>query len=80
MDWREEYNRRLTAAEDAMKLVRPGNLVMIPIAGPRVLPGALFRHCTTSGTVIDLRWARADRPGWLLGTPRHSHRIRAVHR
>jgi 4-hydroxybutyrate CoA-transferase len=68
MDWREEYRRRLMAAEDAMKLVTPGNLVMIPIAGPRVLPGALFRHCTTRGVVIDLRLgAPLTDPGWLLG-------------
>jgi 4-hydroxybutyrate CoA-transferase len=68
MDWHEEYKRRLMAAEDAMNLVRPGNLVMIPIAGPRMLPGALFRHCTASGTVIDLRLgAPLTDPGWLLG-------------
>ncbi|HET9476960.1 MAG TPA: acetyl-CoA hydrolase/transferase C-terminal domain-containing protein [Dehalococcoidia bacterium] len=68
MDWREDYNRRLMAADDAMKLVGPGNLVMIPIAGPRVLPGALYRHCTTNGVVIDLRLAAPlTDPGWLLG-------------
>ena len=68
MDWREEYKRRLTAAEEAMKLVQPGSLVMIPIAGPRVLPGALFRHCTEGGVAIDLRLAAPlTDPGWLLG-------------
>ena len=68
MDWREEYKRRLMAAEDAMRLVRAGSLVMIPIAGPRVLPGALFRHCTEGGVVIDLRLAAPlTDPGWLLG-------------
>ncbi|HSP54244.1 MAG TPA: acetyl-CoA hydrolase/transferase C-terminal domain-containing protein [Dehalococcoidia bacterium] len=67
-DWREEYRRRLMAAEDAMKLVERGNLVMIPIAGPRVLPGALFQHCTTNDVVIDLRLgAPLTDPGWLLG-------------
>src|SRR3990172_8406131 len=67
MDWREEYRRRLMAAEDAMKLVTPGNLVMIPIAGPRVLPAALFRHCTTNDVVIALRLAAPRTgPGWLL--------------
>src|SRR5439155_372429 len=65
MDWREEYRRRLASAEDAMKLVKAGDLVMIPIAGPRVLPGALFRHCTENGVAIDLRVAAPlTDPGW----------------
>ncbi|TMF14228.1 MAG: acetyl-CoA hydrolase/transferase family protein [Chloroflexi bacterium] len=65
MDWREEYKRRLASAEDAMKLVKAGDLVMIPIAGPRVLPGALFRHCTENGVAIDLRVAAPlTDPGW----------------
>src|SRR3989304_1868270 len=38
MDWREEYQRRLTTAEEAMMTVEHGNLVVIPIAGPRTLP------------------------------------------
>jgi 4-hydroxybutyrate CoA-transferase len=65
MDWREEYKRRLASAEDAMKLVMAGDLVMIPIAGPRVLPGALFRHCTENAVAIDLRVAAPlTDPGW----------------
>lgn len=65
MDWREEYNRRLTSAEDAVKVVSGGDLVVIPIAGPRVLPNALFRHCQQSGP-IDLRLsAPLSDPGWL---------------
>ncbi len=44
MDWREEYKRRLTSAEDAVMVVGEGDLVVIPIAGPGVLPQALFRH------------------------------------
>lgn len=44
MDWTEEYKKRLTSAEDAMELVEDGNLVAIPIAGPRVLPRALVQR------------------------------------
>ncbi len=44
MDWREEYKRRLTSAEVAVKVVSDGGLVVIPIVGSRVLPQALFRH------------------------------------
>jgi len=70
MDWRDIYRRRLMAAEDAMRLVQAGNLVMIPIAGPRVLPGALFRHCTQNGVDIDLRLAAPlTDPGWLTENP-----------
>src|SRR2546427_7981527 len=66
MDWREEYKRRLASAEDAMKLVEAGNLVMIPIAGPRVLPGALFRHRMENGVSIDPRvGAPLTDPGWV---------------
>jgi 4-hydroxybutyrate CoA-transferase len=65
MDWREEYERRLGSAEDAMRLVKAGDLVFLPIAGPRVLPGALYRHCTENGTDIDLRvGAPLTDPGW----------------
>src|SRR3972149_228899 len=69
--WREEYKRRLTSAEDAVAIVEKDDLVVIPIAGPRVLPRALFRHCQEVGP-IDLRlssplrdpgWLQADRPG-----------------
>jgi len=75
MDWREEYNRRLAPAEDAMKLVKAGDLVVIPLAGPRVLPGTLFRHCTGNGVSIDLRVTTplAD-PGWFQ--PGHEQTFR----
>lgn len=67
MDWREEYQRRLGTAEGAMNEVRAGHLVVIPIAGPRVLPGALFRRCQEAGP-IDLRLsAPLSDPGWLTG-------------
>ncbi len=44
MDWREEYNRRLVPVEEALTLVEDGDLVAIPIAGPRVLPRALVKR------------------------------------
>ena len=65
MDWREEYKRRLASAEDAVKVVSEGDLVVVPIAGPRVLPHALFRHCR-GGAPVDLRLsAPLTDPGWL---------------
>jgi len=76
MDWREEYKRRLASAEDAMKLVQAGDLVMIPIAGPRVLPGALFRHCTENDVAIDLRVAAPlTDPGWFRAGHEETFRV-----
>lgn len=67
MDWREEYQRRVCSAEDAMRIVQPGNLVAIPIAGPRTLQAALFKHVQATGG-IDLRLgAPLTDPGWLRG-------------
>jgi len=41
MDWQEEYKRRLCSAEDAVKIVKSGDRVMIPlIKQPMLLPGA----------------------------------------
>src|SRR3989304_5227156 len=65
MDWREEYKRRLTSAEDAVAIVEKDDLVVIPIAGPRVLPRALFHHCQGAGP-IELRLSSPlSDPGWL---------------
>jgi len=65
MDWREEYKRKLTSAEDAVKVVQPGQRVVIPLAGPRLLPDALFRRGQELGG-IDVRLsAPASDPGWL---------------
>ncbi|MEO8456927.1 MAG: acetyl-CoA hydrolase/transferase C-terminal domain-containing protein [Chloroflexota bacterium] len=67
MDWREEYKRRLCTVDDAMQIVQAGNLVMIPIAGPRVLPGALYRRAQETGP-IELRLSSPlSDPGWLRG-------------
>ncbi|TMB67649.1 MAG: hypothetical protein E6J43_08090 [Chloroflexi bacterium] len=76
MDWREEYKRRLASGDEAMKLVKAGDLVMIPIAGPRVLPGALFRHCTENGVAIDLRVAAPlTDPGWFRAGHEETFRV-----
>jgi 4-hydroxybutyrate CoA-transferase len=76
MDWREEYKRRLASAEEAMNLVKSGDLVFIPIAGPRVLPGALYRHCIENGKTIDLRVAAPlTDPGWFQAGHEGTFRI-----
>src|SRR5438552_13034636 len=76
MDWREEYKRRLASGDEAMKLVKAGDLVMIPIAGPRVLPGALCRHCTENGVAIDRRVAAPlTDPGWFRAGHEETFRV-----
>ncbi len=75
MDWREEYKRRLSTADEAMSLVQRDNLVVISIAGPRVLPGALFRRCRELGG-IDLRLsAPLSDPGWLQAGCEEAFRV-----
>ncbi|MCZ6508695.1 MAG: hypothetical protein O7A04_11705, partial [Acidobacteria bacterium] len=65
MDWREDYKRRLCSADEAMAEVQGGDLVAIPIAGPRTLQAALFRRCQDVGE-IELRLsAPLTDPGWL---------------
>ncbi len=74
-DWREDYNRKLVAADEAMAVVEKDDLVMIPIAGPRVLPGALFQHAKELGG-IDLRLlAPLTDPGWLQAGWEEAFRI-----
>ncbi len=65
MDWREDYERRLCSADEAMADVQGGDLVTVPIAGPRTLQAALFRRCQDAGE-IELRLAAPlTDPGWL---------------
>ena len=67
MDWREEYKRRLSSADDAMQEVHPGNLVAIPIAGPRTLQAALFRRVQATGPIELRLGAPLTDPGWISG-------------
>ena len=75
MNWREDYKRRLVAADEAMAIVERDDLVMISIAGPRVLPGALFQRAKDLGG-IDLRLsAPLTDPGWLQAGWEEAFRI-----
>ncbi|GAI09126.1 unnamed protein product, partial [marine sediment metagenome] len=46
MDWQEEYKRKLTTAEEAVKIVKSGDRVAIggSIDEPDILPDALFER------------------------------------
>ena len=66
MDWRDEYKRRLCTADEAMAEVKAGDLVAIPIAGPRTLQAALYRHCQAAGPIELRLGAPLTDPGWLV--------------
>ena len=53
MNWRDEYRRKLTTAEDAVRVVKDGDLVNFSHAGPRVTQAALYarRHELRNVTV-----------------------------
>ncbi|HUF54628.1 MAG TPA: acetyl-CoA hydrolase/transferase C-terminal domain-containing protein [Dehalococcoidia bacterium] len=66
MDWREDYKRKTCSADEAIAIVKRGDLVAIPIAGPRILQRALYNHVQNIGE-IELRLAAPlTDPGWLL--------------
>lgn len=50
-----------------MRIVQAGNLVMVPIAGPRVLPAALYRRAQETGPIELRLGAPLTDPGWLRG-------------
>jgi 4-hydroxybutyrate CoA-transferase len=65
MDWRQEYQRKLTTADEALRCLQPGQRVALPLAGPRLLPDALFRRGKELGGLeVRLSAPRSD-PGWL---------------
>jgi 4-hydroxybutyrate CoA-transferase len=67
MDSREEYQRRLCTADEAMRIVQGGDLVMFPIAGPRTLQAALYRRAQECGPIQLRLAAPLTDPGWIRG-------------
>ena len=65
MDWQEIYKQRLTTAAEAMKAVRSGDTVMIPIFPPVTLVQALAARRDELKDVTVRLLAPAADPGWL---------------
>jgi 4-hydroxybutyrate CoA-transferase len=63
-DWREIYEGRLTTAEEAVKAVKSGDTVVIPIFPPRMLLPALFARKDELRDVMVRVMAPATDPGW----------------
>ena len=65
MDWQEEYKRRLVSPEDAVEVVKSGDVVYIPLVGqPKELLAALAaRRDDLQGVTIVTTAPESD-PGW----------------
>ncbi|MFQ5925028.1 MAG: acetyl-CoA hydrolase/transferase family protein [Dehalococcoidia bacterium] len=65
MDWETEYKRKLVSAEEAVKIVKSGDLVMLPLPSqPAILQNALAARVAELKNVRLLASAPAFNPGW----------------
>ena len=65
MSWQEIYKERLTTPQEAMKVVKDGDTVMVPIFPPPVLVLALAARRNDLKDVMIRLLAPAADPGWL---------------
>lgn len=65
MNWQELYRQKLTTAEDAVKVVRSGDTVMVPIFPPATLSPALAARRNELRDVTVRLLAPTGDPGWL---------------
>jgi 4-hydroxybutyrate CoA-transferase len=64
-DWQQEYKRKLVLAEEAVKVVKSGDLVFLPLPGsPPMLQQALAARAPELSNVRVLCSAPALNPGW----------------
>ena len=65
MDWQEDYKRKLVSAEEAVKVVKSGDMVVIPpTQQPVLLPQALAARRGKIKNVEIMTFAPAADPGW----------------
>jgi 4-hydroxybutyrate CoA-transferase len=65
MDWYEEYKKKLTTPEEAVKIVKNGDVVVIgPPVEPKVLPKALVERRDELRNVTVITLASIMDPGW----------------
>lgn len=65
MSWRDDFERKQMTADEAVKLVRDGDRVIVPLAAPRLLPAAVARRGAELNDVkVRLAAPPAD-PGFL---------------
>lgn len=64
-DWREVYRERVCSPEEAVAEVRSGDIVLLPITPPVLLPNALWqRHEQLEAVTLRLQNPGTD-PGWM---------------
>ena len=63
-DWRREYEAKLMSADEAVKLVKPGDLVAVPQAGPFALHAALARRREELSEITIRLTTPPANPGW----------------
>ncbi len=64
-DWEEDYKRKLVSAEEAVKIVKSGDLVMLPLPNqPAILQNALAARAAELKNVRILASAPVFNPGW----------------
>ena len=64
-DWEEDYKRKLVSAEDAAKVVKSGDRVVLPFAHPTQVPLALGKRKDELRNVyLEINAPSVD-PGWL---------------
>src|SRR5579883_742188 len=64
MDWRADYERKQMSAEEAVKVVKSGDLVALPLLGPMSIPTALAaRRHELRNVTVRLTTPSAN-PGW----------------
>jgi len=64
MDWQEIYKRRLTTPEEAVRVVKSRDTVVLPIFPPRTVLPALFARRDDLADVTIRVMAPASDPGW----------------
>ncbi len=64
-DWREDYKRKLVSAEEAARVVKSGDRVVLPFAHPTQVPLALGkRKDELKNVYLEINAPSVD-PGWL---------------
>ncbi len=77
MEWREEYKRKSVSAEEAVKIVKSGDRVLMPILlKPQLLRRALFAREHELEGVELIQLGHGDDPGWLQ--PGHERTFKVV--
>src|SRR5512143_2473954 len=65
MDWEKEYQKRLMSAEEAVKAVKSGDRVAIPVySNPSLIAGALANRLNELKSVTILMGAAASDLPW----------------